>query len=133
MEPVSDIDFEGMFPDLDHHGLRYVLHVCGLRDIPAHPNAFTPNDYKNWIKTAENNLDSRTGKSGVPLSYVICTTDVDPADAPDEYTCAMWAASFETIQYREDNREVYHLLKDLLTKTEGQTWFEKVRNGDGPT
>jgi hypothetical protein len=43
----------------------------------------------------------------------------------------MWAASFETQQYREDNREVYHLLKDLLTKTEGATWFEKVKDGDG--
>jgi hypothetical protein len=35
MEPVADIDFEGMFPGLDHHGFRYVLHVCGLWDLPA--------------------------------------------------------------------------------------------------
>ena len=230
MELAADIDFEGMFPDLDHHGFRYVLHVCGLREIPAqtrliefegienvedlanytdaeidamadrnskrspanirvnmglartkslkaithwvrkkiregspcdlqeltpqliaeligeinakaakkdsdtklyYPDAFAANDYKNWIKKVENYLDSRTGKSGVPLSYVIRPADVEPADAPDEYTRAMWAASFDTMQYREDNREVYHLLKDLLTKTEGQTWFEKVRDGDG--
>ena len=55
----------------------------------------------------------------------------NPAGAPDEYTRAMWAASFETLQYRADNREVYHLFKDLLTKTEGATWFEKVSDGDG--
>ena len=24
-----------MFPDLEHHPMRYVLHVCGLRDIPS--------------------------------------------------------------------------------------------------
>jgi hypothetical protein len=35
MEPIADIDFEGMFPDLDHHGFRYVLHVSGLRELPA--------------------------------------------------------------------------------------------------
>ena len=67
----------------------------------------------------------------MPLSYVIRPANVDPADAPDEYTRAIWAASFETQQYKEDNREIYHLFKDLLTKTEGATWFEKVKDGDG--
>ena len=61
-----------------------------------YPDAFTENDYKNWIKKVENYLDSRTGKSGVPLSYVIRPANADPAHAPDEYTCAMWAASFAT-------------------------------------
>jgi hypothetical protein len=32
---IVDIDFEAMFPELEHHGIRYVLHMCGLRDIPA--------------------------------------------------------------------------------------------------
>jgi len=26
---------------------------------------------------------------------------------------------------------LYHLFKDLLRKTEGATWFEKVKDGDG--
>lgn len=229
MEPV-EIVFEEMFPGLEHQGIRYVFHMCGLRDIPSqtrlieyegieqvtdlanytdaeidsmadrnskrsppntrvqmglartkalkaithwvrkklregvdcdlhelsqplihelireinekaskkdsdsklyYPDAFTPNDYKNWIKKVENYLDSRTGKSGVPLSYVVRPVGVDPANAPDEYTRAMWAASLETAQFRADNREVYHLFKDLLTKTEGATWFEKVTDGDG--
>jgi hypothetical protein len=43
----------------------------------------------------------------------------------------MWAASFQTQQYKDDNRKVHHLFKDLLTKTEGATWFEKVKDGDG--
>ena len=36
-----------------------------------------------------------------------------------------------TRQYQDDSREIYHLLKDLFTKTEGQTWFEKVKDGNG--
>ena len=24
-----------MFPELEHHGICYVLHMCGLRDIPS--------------------------------------------------------------------------------------------------
>jgi hypothetical protein len=35
------------------------------------------------------------------------------------------------MQFRNDNGQVYHLFKDLLTKTEGATWFEKVNDGDG--
>ncbi len=227
---LVDIDFEGMFPDLEHQGMRYVLHMCGIRDIqsqtrlieyegieevdqlaiyddkeiesmadrnskrtpantriqfgmartkalkaivhwirkkspkgvtcdlreltPAfiaelilelnadagkdkadlklyYPDAFVPNDYKNWIKKVTNYLDSRMGKAGVPLSYMICAADADPKKAPDAYTRALWAASFQTRQFHDDNREVYHLFKDLLTKTEGQTWFEKVKDGDG--
>ncbi len=96
-----------------------------------YPDAFLANEYRNWIKKVNNYLDSRTGKAGVPLSYVICAAEVDPNNAPDEYTCALWAASFNTPQYKEDNRHVYQLFKDLLTKTEGATWFEKVKNGDG--
>jgi hypothetical protein len=30
-----EIDFEALFPDLEHHGICYVLHVCGLRDFPS--------------------------------------------------------------------------------------------------
>ncbi len=79
-----------------------------------------------------NYLDARTGKSGVPaLSYVIRPSDVYLAEAPDEYTRAMWAASFDTQQFKDDNREVNHLFKDLLTKTERATWFKKVKDGDG--
>lgn len=224
------VDLETMFPGLEHQPMRYVLHVCGLRDIPSqtrlieyegietveelanytdneldtmadrnskrspanlrvmmglsrtkklkavkfwinkklredapcdlmeltddkiaqliremalvktdkesdsklyYPEAFNASDYKNWIKKVANYLDSRKGKAGVPLSYVIRPADADPDDAQDEYTRALWAVSFDTPQYIEDNREVYHLFKDLLTKTDGATWFEKVSDGDG--
>ncbi len=224
------INLDAMFPNLEHQPMRYVLHVCGLRDIPSqtrliefegledinklanytdseldamadrnskrspaptrvqmglartkklkavkfwiskklrenapcdlveltdafignliremaltksdkdsdsklyYPDAFNASDYKNWIKKVSNYLDSRKGKNGGPLSYVIRPTDVNPDDAQDEYTRALWAASFDTPQFKDDNREVYHLFKDLLTKTDGATWFEKVTDGDG--
>ena len=57
-----------------------------------YPDAFTANDYKNWIKKVTNYLDSRAGKAGVSLSYVIRPADANPDDAPDEYTRALWAA-----------------------------------------
>ena len=232
MDPVIPVavDLNAMFPELEHQQMRFILHVCGLRDIPSqtrliefeglesveelanytdaeldtmadrnskrtpaplrvqmglsrtkklkavkfwvnkklrenspldlvelndemmvkliremsvaktgkesdsklyYPEAFNAADYKNWIKKVSNYLDSRKGKAGVPLSYVTRPADVNPDDAPDEYTRALWAVSFDTEEYREDNREVYHLFKDLLTKTDGATWFEKVTDGDG--
>jgi hypothetical protein len=65
------------------------------------------------------------------MCYGIRPANADPKDAPDEYTREKWAASFETMQFRDDNRQLYHLFKDLLTKTEGATWFENVSDGDG--
>jgi hypothetical protein len=35
------------------------------------------------------------------------------------------------MQFRNNNHQVYYLFKDLLTKTEGATWFEKVNDGNG--
>jgi hypothetical protein len=228
------INLDAMFPDMEHREMRYVLHVCGLRDIPSqtrpiefegienvkdlanytdneldamadrnskctptamhdvqmglqtktlkaithwvrkknregalcdlqepnqtlnselimeinssagkrdadsklhYPDPFSTTDYKNWIKNwikkVEDYLDSRTGKAGVPMCYGIRPANADPKDAPDEYTREKWAASFETMQFRDDNRQLYHLFKDLLTKTEGATWFENVSDGDG--
>jgi hypothetical protein len=29
------INLDAMFPDMEHREMRYVLHVCGLRDIPS--------------------------------------------------------------------------------------------------
>ncbi len=56
------------------------------------------------------------------LNYVICPAD--PADAAEEYISVLWAASFETQHFHEYNREVYHLVKDLPTETDGTTWWD---------
>jgi hypothetical protein len=97
-----------------------------------YPEAFNASHYKNWIKKVTDYLDSRKGKAaGVPLSYVIHPAKANPDNATDEYTRTLWGASFETPQYVEDNCEIYHLFKDLVTKTDGATWFEKVTDSDG--
>ena len=49
-----------------------------------YPDAFVANDYKNWIKKVINYLDSRMGKAGVPLSYMLCADDVNVDDAPND-------------------------------------------------
>jgi hypothetical protein len=66
----------------------------------------------------ENYVDSHIGKAGIPQP------------APDEYTHLMWALSFKTLQFVDDNYSVYHLLKDLAIKIDVATWFDKVKNGD---
>jgi hypothetical protein len=129
-----DCNLQELNQELISDLIREINEKAGKRDADSklyYPDPFSATDYRNWIKKVENYLDSRTGKSGVPLSYVIRPAGMNPADAPDEYTREMWAASFDTQQYRADNREVYHLFKDLMTKTEGATWFEKVTDGDG--
>jgi len=35
VESAGNIDFNVMFPELENHEIRYVFHVCGLRDIPS--------------------------------------------------------------------------------------------------
>jgi hypothetical protein len=65
---------------------------AGKKDADSklyYPDAFVARDYKNWMKKVNNYLDSRTGKAGVPLSYVIHPADVNPNEAPDEYTRAL--------------------------------------------
>ncbi len=87
-------------------------------------------DNKNWIKKVKTYLNSRDGKSGVPLSYLIHLACVNPET--DEYARAMWVASFETQQFLGDNCKVCcHLFIGLLTKDKGATWFEKVKYSDG--
>jgi hypothetical protein len=83
-------------------------------------------------KKVENYLDARTGKSDVPLNCVICPPNVDPADAPDKYTRALWATSLETQHFLEEIREVYHLIMDSSTKTDVTTWFKRVNDGYAP-
>ncbi len=120
-----DCDLRELTPEFIT-GLILELNAEAGKDKPdlklCYHDAFVSNNYKNWIKKVTNYLNSRVGKAGVPLSYIIRAADSDPEKAtPDEYTHALWAASFQTRQFHDDNWEVYHLFKDLLTKTEGQT------------
>ena len=35
MDPPVIVNLDELFPELEHQPTRYVLHVCGLRDIPS--------------------------------------------------------------------------------------------------
>ena len=35
MDPPVIVNLDELFPELEHQPMRYVLHVCGLRDIPS--------------------------------------------------------------------------------------------------
>jgi hypothetical protein len=34
-EPAGEIDFDVMLPEVGNHAIRYVFHICGLRDVPS--------------------------------------------------------------------------------------------------
>jgi hypothetical protein len=75
MEPVA-IDFEAMFPDLDHLGIRYVLHVCGLRDIPSQTRLIefegieNVEDLANYTDTELDTMADRNAKRSPPALRV---------------------------------------------------------------
>jgi hypothetical protein len=50
-----------------------------------YPPPFDAKKYVAWSRSFANYLDSRIGKSDVPLSYVIRPADANPDDAVDEY------------------------------------------------
>jgi hypothetical protein len=95
------------------------------------PGKFEPRKYITWARSFENYLDSLRGKSGVPLSYVIRPEDVNPDEAEDAYQRALWTAHHHGPAYRDDNRQVYRIYKDLMIGTDGWTWFNRAPNGDG--
>jgi hypothetical protein len=54
-----------------------------------YPPLFDPKKYVAWSRSFANYLDSRIGKSDVPLSYVVHPEDANPDEAVDEYQCPM--------------------------------------------
>jgi hypothetical protein len=96
-----------------------------------YPSKFNPKKYISWARSFENYLDSLKGKSKVPLSYIIRSEALDPEDAEDDYQRLILSAPHEGYAYEEDNREVYRIYKDLMVDTDGWTWFNRAREGDG--
>jgi hypothetical protein len=95
------------------------------------PGKFDPKNYVSWARSFENYLDSLRGKSGVPLSYLIRPEDADPLEAIDEYQRTLWSAPLAGTHFREDNRRLYRIYKDLVVGTDAWTWFNRATVGDG--
>jgi hypothetical protein len=96
-----------------------------------YPPPFDPMKYVQWERSFENYLDSRRGRSKIPLSYVIRPADADPEEAETEYERVIWSAPHEGLAFGEDNREVYRIYKDLMNGTDGWAWFNQAQVGNG--
>jgi hypothetical protein len=100
-------------------------------DKVGQPAKFDPKKYVSWARSFENYLDSLRGKLGMPLSYILRPEDANPAKAADDYQRILWSAPFTGSAFREDNRRVYRIYKDLMIGTDGWTWFNHATPGDG--
>lgn len=124
--------------DLDDDTISGMIRELSLATTDAkrddklfYPSKFNPKKYISWARSFENYLDALKGKSKVPLSYIIRAEDVDPDDAEDEYQKLIWSAPHDGYAFEEDNREVYRIYKDVMVDTDGWTWFNRAREGDG--
>ena len=68
VEPAGNIDFNVMFPELENHEIRYVFHVCGLRDIPSQTRLIEfegideVNDLANYTDSEIDQMADRNAK-----------------------------------------------------------------------
>jgi hypothetical protein len=128
-----EIDALALNPDL----LNQLMEEMSM-DIPPkkdeklfYPEKFEAKRYKAWSRSLVNYLDSIIGKSGVPLTYVIRAEGVTPDDAIDEYQRTLWSTPHAGFAFRDDNRQVYRILKDLIIATDGWAWFNMAPEGNG--
>ena len=72
MEPATAIDLRTMFPDVEHNGIRYVLRVCGLRDIHSQTELIkfagieTMEDLANYTDAEFDLMENRNSKCTPP-------------------------------------------------------------------
>ena len=68
VESAGNIDFNVMFPELENHEIRYVFHVCGLRDIPSQTRLIEfegideVNDLANYTESEIDQMADRNAK-----------------------------------------------------------------------
>jgi hypothetical protein len=111
--------------------LEHSIDASANEDKVGQPAKFNPKKYVAWARSFENYLDSLRGKLGVPLTYILHPEDANPAEAADDYQRIFWLAPFTGSAFREDNRRVYRIYKDLMIGTDGWTWFNRATLGDG--
>jgi hypothetical protein len=96
-----------------------------------YPEKFKAKRYKALSRSLYNYLDSITGKAGVALTYVIRPEGADLEDAVDEYQRVLYSVPHAGFAFRDDNRQVYRVLKDLIIGTNGWAWFNMTPEGNG--
>ncbi len=71
-----------------------------------YPEKFNHQKFKSWALSFENYLDSKSGMSGVPLSYIIRKDEMNPDEAKNEHEVLIWLAPLLGTAFIRDNREV---------------------------
>lgn len=101
------------------------------------PEAFkTATKWRMFIESFDNHLSTVKGKSGLPLNYVIRTTEVPEPGAvyASDHESLVMTAPLAGATFKEDNAIVWAKTKELTL--EGPAWnysqpFEKARDGRG--
>jgi hypothetical protein len=75
-EPVGDVDFGALFPNVVHHAIHYVFHICGLRDIPSQTRLIefegidTVDNLANYMVTKIEQMADRNAKCSSANQWV---------------------------------------------------------------
>ena len=93
---------------------------------------FKPKSWKTWSKQFDIYLSNHKGAQFFPLDYVIQPTV--PAGHIHVNTCeaALYQYPLTGPHFREDNMQVYRMLSDLVSVTEGESWineFNRAQHG----
>jgi hypothetical protein len=92
---------------------------------------FDPKHYKKWSRLMGNHLETIKGQTGIPLSYLIWSGEVDPLTADTAYLRSIWLAPLVGEAYDKDNCQVHRIYKNAILGTEGWVWFNQTLVGDG--
>ena len=97
------------------------------------PKKFVPKEWQVWLKQFDLYLSNVRGKQRAPLDYVVCKEPLPPSYIhTSERERNLYKFPLRGALYREDNCQVYRMLSDLVTGTEGDTWIEEFsRAQDG--
>jgi len=97
---------------------------------------FQPHSLHGWTslnRDLENYLTSLRGISGVPLIYVIRKEENNNVAPPGEDIIQelVHLAPLEGPVYLKDTRCVYRIIRDAVSRTDGWTWMQDIKNEDG--
>ena len=96
------------------------------------PDKFKPKQWKVWAKQFDVYLSNHKGAQFCPLDYII--RPVVPAGHihANAREAALYQYPLTGPHFREDNMQVYRMLSDLVSGTEGESWineFNRAQHG----
>ena len=102
MDPVpAALNLDKMFPDLEHEPMRYVLHMCGLRDIPSQTRLIEYeglDDISDLANYTDSELDAMADRNSKH-------SPTPTSQGPDGLSLHEEAEGNEVLDYQETPRE----------------------------